>query len=64
MEVAVSIRGPSIGRQVKDDEVLYIDVPDKHILAIRKKFSEELTQPELDVLEEIVTIKRAAGAFI
>lgn len=64
MEVAVSIRGPSIGRQVKDDEVLYIDVPDKHILAIRKKFSEDLTQPELDVLEEIVTIKRAAGAFI
>jgi len=64
MEVAVSIRGPSIGRQVKDDEVLYVDVPDKHILAIRKKFSEDLTQPELDVLEEIVTIKRAAGAFI
>ena len=64
MEVAVSIRGPSIGRQVKDDDVLYIDVPDKHILAIRKKFSEDLTQPELDVLEEIVTIKRAAGAFI
>jgi len=64
MEVAVSIRGPSIGRQVKDDEVLYIDVPDKHILAIRKKFSEDLTQPELDVLEEIVTIKRAAGAFV
>jgi len=64
MEVAVSIRGPSIGRQVKDNEVLYIDVPDKHILAIRKKFSEDLTQPELDVLEEIVTIKRAAGAFI
>ena len=42
----------------------FLDVPDKHILAIRKKFSEDLTQPELDVLEEIVTIKRAAGAFI
>jgi translation initiation factor 5B len=64
MEVAVSIRGPTIGRQVKNDETLYVDVPDKHVLAIRKKFLEDLTQPERDVLEEIVQIKRAAGAFI
>ncbi len=64
MEVAVSIRGPTIGRQVKKDETLYVDVPDKHILAIRKKFKEDLTQPELEVLEEITQIKRAAGAFI
>ncbi|TFG27806.1 translation initiation factor IF-2, partial [Candidatus Thorarchaeota archaeon] len=28
MEVAVSIRGPTIGRQVKSNEILYVDVPD------------------------------------
>jgi translation initiation factor 5B len=64
MEVAVSIRGPTIGRQVKDNDVLYTDVPDKHILAIRRKFHEDLSQQELDVLEEIVQAKRAAGSFI
>ena len=64
MEVAVSIRGPTIGRQVKSDETLYVDVPDKHIMAIRKKFLDDLTQPERDVLEELTQIKRAAGAFI
>lgn len=64
MEVAVSIRGPTIGRQVKSDEILYTDVPDKQILAIRKKFIDDLTQPEKDVLEEIVEIKREAGSFI
>ncbi|TFG13443.1 translation initiation factor IF-2 [Candidatus Thorarchaeota archaeon] len=64
MEVAVSIRGPTIGRQVKSDEVLYTFMPDKHILAIRKKFKEDLTPSELEVLEEIVRIRRDAGAFV
>ena len=64
MEVAVSIRGPTIGRQVKDDEILYTDVPDKQILAIRKKFLDELSPPEKEVLDELTTIKRAAGSFV
>ena len=64
MEVAVSIRGPTIGRQVKNDETLYTDIPDKHIIALRKKFRDDLTQTELDVLEEIIQIKRSAGAMI
>ncbi len=64
MEVAISIRGPTIGRQVKNNDLLYTDVPDNHILAIRKKFREELSPVELEVLEEIVQIKRAAGALI
>ncbi len=64
MEVAVSIRGPTIGRQVKPSETLYVDVPDKHIQALRKKFREELSQSELEILEEIIRIKRAAGALI
>jgi translation initiation factor 5B len=64
MEVAVSIRGPTVGRQIKDDEVLYVDIPDSQILAIRKKFMEDLTQPELDVYDEIVQIKRDSGRFV
>ena len=64
MEVAVSIRGPTIGRQVKNTDILYTDVPDKHVLTIRKKFMDDLSQSEQEVLEELTTIKRAAGAFI
>ncbi|MHA1137939.1 MAG: translation initiation factor IF-2 [Candidatus Thorarchaeota archaeon] len=64
MEVAVSIRGPIIGRQVKSNEILYIDVPDKQILAIRKKFLDDLSPPEKEVLEELTQIKRAAGRFV
>jgi len=64
MEVAVSIRGPTIGRQVKSDEVLYTDIPDKHILAMRKKFLDDLLPSEKEVLQEITEIKRMGGAFI
>jgi translation initiation factor 5B len=64
MEVAVSIRGPTIGRQVKNDEVLYADIPDKHILAMRKKFLDDLTPSEKEVLQEVTEIKRATGSFI
>ncbi|MHA1938975.1 MAG: translation initiation factor IF-2, partial [Candidatus Thorarchaeota archaeon] len=53
MEVAVSIRGPTIGRQVKNDEVLYTDIPDKHILAMRKKFLDDLLPSEKEVLQEV-----------
>jgi translation initiation factor 5B len=64
MEVAVSIRGPTIGRQVKEDDVLYIDIPDKQILAIRKKFIDDLSPAEKEVLDELVIIKRSAGSLI
>ncbi|MFW9957483.1 MAG: translation initiation factor IF-2 [Candidatus Odinarchaeota archaeon] len=64
MEVAVSIRGPTIGRQVKDDEILYIDIPDKQILAIRKKFVDDLSPAEKIVFGELTTIKRSAGSLI
>ena len=64
MEVAVSIRGPTVGRQIKDDDVLYVDIPDAQILAIRKKFMDDLTQPELEIYDEIVQIKRDAGRLV
>ena len=64
MEVAVSIRGPTIGRQVKSDEVLFTDIPDKQILAIRKKFLDDFSQAEQEVFDEIVQIKREAGSFV
>jgi translation initiation factor 5B len=64
MEVAISIRGPTIGRQVKNNETLYVDVPDKHILAIRKKFMDDLSLSEREVLEELTLIKRELGRFV
>jgi translation initiation factor 5B len=64
MEVAVSIRGPTVGRQIKEDDILYVEVPDKHVLAIRKKFMDDLSPSEKEVLDEYVEVRRAVGALI
>ncbi|WP_456486481.1 translation initiation factor IF-2, partial [Candidatus Alkanophaga liquidiphilum] len=52
MEVAVSIVGPTVGRQIKEGDILYVDVPESHIQEL-KKFADYLTEDEKETLEEI-----------
>ena len=56
MEVAVSIVGPTVGRQIKEGDILYVDVPESHIQEL-KKFADCLTEDEKETLEEIKEIK-------
>ena len=56
MEVAVSIVGPTVGRQIKEGDILYVDVPESHIQEL-KKFADYLTEDEKETLEEIKEIK-------
>ncbi len=55
--VAISIKGPTVGRQVKEDDVLFTDIPLNRILEIDKEQLEELTEEERRVLTEIRSIK-------
>jgi len=54
-EVAIAIEGPTVGRQIKPNDVLYVDIPESHA---RKLFSTELSFEEREVLEEVARIKR------
>ncbi|MCK5304478.1 MAG: translation initiation factor IF-2, partial [Candidatus Heimdallarchaeota archaeon] len=36
-QVAMSIRGPTVGRQIREGDVLYIDVPEKHAVLLMKR---------------------------
>jgi len=56
-EVAVSISGITIGRQVKEDDVLYSDLSEKDYKRLKEN-KKLLTQDELEVLQEILEIKR------
>ena len=58
LEVAISVRGPTVGRQINEGDVLYIDVPENHARLLLKKYREMITPDELETLEEIVKIKR------
>ena len=57
-QVAISIRGPTVGRQIKEEDSLYVDVPEKHAVLLMKKFSEMISPDDIKVLEEFAEIKR------
>lgn len=62
-EVAVSISGPTVGRQIKEGEILYVDIPEKHGKIIEEKMKNLLTDKEKKVFEEIAEIKRKENKF-
>jgi len=56
-KIAVSIEGPTIGRQINESDVLYTDITEEDYRKL-KRFDKLLAENELKVMEEIKTIKR------
>lgn len=61
-KVAVSITGVTIGRQVKESDVLYTDISSNDYKQL-KKFSNLLTEHEKQVMEEIAEMKRKSDSM-
>ena len=58
-EVAISIRGIEIGRDIGKDETLFVNVPESHVRQLIAKFLNELTSDQKDVLREYIKLMRA-----
>ncbi|HZD35782.1 MAG TPA: translation initiation factor IF-2 [Nitrososphaeraceae archaeon] len=58
MQIAVSIRGPTIGRQINEGDIFYTDLNSKHAKLLNERFIQRLTQEETEVLNHIVDMKR------
>lgn len=56
-EVAVALSKIIIGRQLKENDILYVDVPEEDFIKL-KKLKKYLKAEEIQVLKEIVEIKR------
>jgi translation initiation factor 5B len=54
-EVAVAIDGVTVGRQIDEEDVLLVDVPESHARKLRKM---DLTSAEQEVLDELTSIHR------
>ncbi|MEM1555065.1 MAG: translation initiation factor IF-2, partial [Desulfurococcaceae archaeon] len=62
--VAVSIKGRiMIGRHVDEGDVMYTDIPHEDVVKLLKKFRNELSNDEIEVLNEIISIKRKQNPF-
>ncbi|MEM0454481.1 MAG: translation initiation factor IF-2 [Nitrososphaerota archaeon] len=59
MKVAISIRGVTVGRQVKEGEVLYVAVPERDARLLLSKFSSRLDEGSRRTLDELVSIMRS-----
>ncbi len=58
MEVAISIREAVIGRDLDENDIVYVDVPEDHARRLLRDFSDMLRSDELDVLKEFIDFKR------
>lgn len=59
-EVAIAIANVTVGRQIKANDILYIDIPELHA---KKLFALPINMDEKDVLERVCKIKRKKKPF-
>ena len=62
-EVSVAIDGPTVGRDLKEGDVLYTSVPEKHAKALEQEFDDLLDDPTREALEEYLEEKRQVDPF-
>jgi translation initiation factor 5B len=62
-EVAISVDGPTAGRQINEGEVYYVDVPESHSKVLEFELKDTIRQDELETLMEFVAVKRKNNPF-
>ncbi|ABK15080.1 MULTISPECIES: translation initiation factor IF-2 [Methanothrix] len=62
-EVAISIDGPTVGRQIHEGDLLYVNIPEKHARIIEQELKQKMSQDEIEVFEKFLEIKRKKDMF-
>lgn len=59
-EIAIAIDDATVGRQIKEEDILLIDIPEGHARELQKM---ELSQDEAEILQEVLAVKRKETPF-
>jgi translation initiation factor 5B len=62
-EVAVAIEGPTVGRQIKEGDVLFVDIPEQHAKMVEQELYNTLSPDEAEAFSEFLEIKRKDSPF-
>ena len=62
MQIAVSIRGPTIGRQINEDDIFYTDLNSRQAKLLIERFSHRLNEEETEIFNNILKLKRSNDA--
>jgi len=57
-QVALSIKGPTVGRQINEGDILYTDLNSKQAKFLLERFSNRLNDEEQEVFNFILSKKR------
>jgi translation initiation factor 5B len=63
LEVAISIEGATVGRQVEVGDDLFVDVPERHVKVLEKEMLKTLNVSTQEILGEFTTMKRKSDPF-
>ena len=63
LEVAISIEGATVGRQVSVGDDLFVDVPERHVKVLEKEMIKTLNPGTQEVLGEYTAMRRKGEPF-
>ncbi len=62
-EVAISIDGATVGRQVSVGDDLFVDIPERHVKVLEREIAKTLNPAAQEVLAEFAAMRRRAEPF-
>lgn len=63
LEIAISIEGATVGRQVSVGDDLFVDIPERHVKVLEKEMVKTLNISTQEVLAEFTTMRRKTDPF-
>jgi translation initiation factor 5B len=63
LEVAISIEGATVGRQVSVGDDLFVDIPERHVKVLEKEMLKTLNTSTKEVLADFTAMRRKADPF-
>jgi translation initiation factor 5B len=63
LEVAISIEGATVGRQISVGDDLLVDIPERHVKVLEREMMKTLNPAAQEVLLEYTTMRRQAEPF-
>lgn len=63
MELAISIDGPTIGRQINVGDTLYVRIPERHVKVLESEMMSHINISSQEALEEYAMIRRRENPF-
>jgi len=63
LEIAISIEGATVGRQIAVGDYLLVDIPERHVKVLEREMMKTLNPAAQEVLLEYTTMRRKAEPF-